>query len=593
MAFRRGAGLFPLPQITVSTPCSSRSRRIQQRSRRNVAAAHLTNNAITALNKLHSSYNSRFPTRNYSPNFSKHTLRAVSHVKTCAQRFVSRIAPSFSTASRDDISSLQDTCDLTSATYANNTNSLPLDANHVSLPNEPGGVDLLSVFPPDLAQRYASPDPSLFRAESDRPQARSVRLVKSDGDYARIITRMSTLGMVTFTTTPIVVNGVFATPKSNGAQRLVVDGRPVNAVFEPSPKVELPTPDLLSKLETRPDQKFFVAKADLDNYYHRLKVPTWMHPYFALPKVRAGAVGQGATFGHDTFIYPCCTTLPMGWSHAAFLAQEAHEHIVNTKTSLSPRDRIERHRDAQLNRTRHMIYIDDCMMLGLDPDEIRRLQVEYARVMEEVGLPTKPSKEVLPSANGVECLGLWVHGTDMTTGVHPDKLHRLTLRTQSLINVGQCTGEDLARIVGHWSWAFLARRSAFSIFNAVYRFIEVAGKKRFDIWPTVARELTMAADLSILLFALLDAPWADTTVATDACMTGIGVTAAQCAEVDLQQLALLPVPNFNIPSEVDRTPRCHRYLRVHNGEQSFPVVGIIPNTSTFWNFELWTLVSVG
>ena len=63
----------------------------------------------------------------------------------------------------------------------------------------------------------------------------------------------------------------------------------------------------------------------------------------------------------------------------------------------------------------------------------------------------------------------------------------------------------------------------------------------------------MAADLSILLFARLDAPWADTTVATDACMTGIGVTAAQCSEVDLQKLALLPVPDFNIPSEVDRT----------------------------------------
>ena len=68
-----------------------------------------------------------------------------------------------------------------------------------------------------------------------------------------------------------------------------------------------------------------------------------------------------------------------------------------------------------------------------------------------------------------------------------------------ILEVGQCTGEDLARIVGPWSWAFLARRSAFSIFNDAYRFIEVAGKKRIDIWLTLARELTIAADLSIVL----------------------------------------------------------------------------------------------
>ena len=73
--------------------------------------------------------------------------------------------------------------------------------------------------------------------------------------------------MVAFTQDPKVVNGLFGTPKSDGKLRLVSDGRRVNSVFADSPEVELPTPDLLSKLEAEPGKTIFVAKSDLDNFY--------------------------------------------------------------------------------------------------------------------------------------------------------------------------------------------------------------------------------------------------------------------------------------------------------------------------------------
>ena len=131
--------------------------------------------------------------------------------------------------------------------------------------------------------------------------------------------------MVEFTTEPKCVNGVFATPKSDGMQRLVVDGRPANARFAPSPSMELPTPDLLAKLEVPEEETLYVAKSDLDNFYHRLRLPKWLRPYFALPPVRAGDIGLDG-FAPDALVYPCCTTLPMGWSHSAYLAQAAHEY---------------------------------------------------------------------------------------------------------------------------------------------------------------------------------------------------------------------------------------------------------------------------
>ena len=54
-------------------------------------------------------------------------------------------------------------------------------------------------------------------------------------------------------------------------------------------------------------------------------MPAAWHPYFALPPVKAGDIGSDIGYGSDTLVYPCITTLPMGFSHAVYLAQAAHE----------------------------------------------------------------------------------------------------------------------------------------------------------------------------------------------------------------------------------------------------------------------------
>ena len=103
--------------------------------------------------------------------------------------------------------------------------------------------------------------------------------------------------MIEFTDRPRVVCGVFAVPKDSSSDRFIIDARPANCVFsEPNPVV-LPTPDLLSKLAVDSSKPLFVAKVDLDTFYHRLRLPVWMRPFFALPPVRAGDFGVGSVFG--------------------------------------------------------------------------------------------------------------------------------------------------------------------------------------------------------------------------------------------------------------------------------------------------------
>ena len=173
MAAVRGAGgLFPLPMVEPPHTTSSRSRRVQQRARRAHASTELANSAIRALNCLHASFASHAhsQTRNLAHTYPAYTLRAVAHVQSCAERFVSRLAPC-STDSSDDWLVFRDPSGLSFPAYTNITESLPLSADLVSLPAEPGSARLLDILPPDIARMYAQPNPDLFRPVGERPAA--------------------------------------------------------------------------------------------------------------------------------------------------------------------------------------------------------------------------------------------------------------------------------------------------------------------------------------------------------------------------------------------------------------------------------------
>lgn len=260
---------------------------------------------------------------------------------------------------------------------------------------------------PALAAHYAQPNPALLRAAADRPRAPRTRLAGEQSEWCALIRRLASKSMVVFTTRPAVICGAFGTPKSppGSGIRFIIDARPANALFVEPPHVELPTPDLLARLVTdgRADRKLFVAKVDLDNFYHRIRIPAWLQRYMALPPVLASDVGLAAQYGANTRIYPCCTTLPMGWSHSVFLAQAAHENIVNhICPSLQPADRITAHTDLRVDRVRHQISIDDLNIFGPTREAVRAAQNEYVGAIRGVTrLVVKDPKVVAPTEHGV------------------------------------------------------------------------------------------------------------------------------------------------------------------------------------------------
>ena len=393
----------------------------------------------------------------------------------------------------------------------------------MSLPAAAGTADLLSVLPPQLSATYAAPEHLLRPLDQVRPASRVFMCSRTE--YAALVSRMLERGMLHFTSSPRVVNGLFAVEKGEGMQRLIIDARPVNALMVDSPYVDLPSPDLITNFSVPAGSTLYAAKVDLDNFYHRLRLPPAWWPYFALPPVRAGDFALPG-FPPDSLVWPCCTTLPMGFSHSVFLAQAAHEFIIDSRTSLRAVDRVTRRGDFRLDRMRHSVYIDDTHWLCLDdPSIIQRALDEYCAVMADANLPAKPSKVVAPTASGVECLGLWVDGERGDIGLAAPKLQRLILGTRRLLDLGYATGRQVARLVGSWTWAMLVRRPALAIFSAVYRFAAVAGRRRFRLWPSVVRELSVAVGVAPLLHFSLRSPWFPHVVAVDASEIGQGVVA--------------------------------------------------------------------
>ena len=431
---------------------------------------------------------------------------------------------------------------------------MPLIASRVSLPSRVGSVDLTAILPPELRQRYADPnhilrDPSIL-SSADTAPIRGGKVHGSHAEYVALVQRLLALGMVAPVLRPVIINGLFCVPKEGESLRLIIDARGANDLFVEPPKVELPTPDLLTRLVADPSRPLYTAKADIDNYYHRLRLPCWMRRLFALPPVKASEVGlsgpclvdgQSIVFSPDDLIYPACVTMPMGWSHSVFAAQRAHEYVIDSHTSLRREDRIDSAHDLLINRVRHAIYIDDMSFFGHDLSDISHALDEYVHVVDSIDLLVKRSKLIRPTIEPVECIGLEIDGRRHTIGVSPHKLHALQHDTSRLVARQYVSGLELSALIGKWTWGALIARPALSTFSAVYRFIECARHRVFRLWPTVIRELDVISGLAPLLYSSLTAPVAPRVVASDASERGCGVCARRLVDSDVDFISSPPI----------------------------------------------------
>ena len=454
--------------------------------------------------------------------------------------------------------------------YAATQTPIPLVADKVSLPDAAATVDLLSLLPPHARQLYSDPSnffsPHYSSSRSFTSSATEARHFCSRGEYILLLRRLYQKGMIGFTHHPKVVNGLFGVEKDESSIRLIIDARPANERFVDPPHVELPTPSTLAALHVPPSASLFVAKIDLSNFYHQLRLPDAWTPYFCLPSINseeARSIGMPSNFfcSHTSFIYPMCLTLPMGFSHAVALAQLVHEHVLYSCGALAKSDNILNLSAPLLDHPLHLLYIDDNVLLDTDH---QRLSSVYHRVLSaysRAGLAINPKKILPPTDKPVEVLGILVNGAHCTLSVSPQRIIDLLRSTYSALVTSRLTGSQMRHLIGSWTWALLLRRPSLSALRHAYHFIEVAAsnhRRRFSLWKSVARELIVLCGLVPFLSVSLRQPIINTVVATDACCSGGAVVVSPPSSSSYLSRMLWPLtigkPDECVPTILTSSP---------------------------------------
>ena len=432
----------------------------------------------------------------------------------------------------------------------------PIICDRVALPSQLANLPILQYLPEQSRLLYAEENPVLIMpdhmasrrvgewgAENSRPRM-GARVHGQHSEYIKLIKRMLAIGMVTLTDShPREINGIFTVKKDDDHDRLIIDARYANLWFMEPPKTALPTPAHVTQLKLAEDEQLLMGKADISNYYHHLRLPEWLQTFLALPSLTAAELGL--TDCHPSCeLWPCCTTLPMGWSHSVRIAQLIHENILyqphgDLPAALRPEDNILNIRHPDIVRPLHALYIDDSIVFGLasDPVGAREQYDRMLRAYAAVGLPVKESKCTRPDAvRTVTALGMDVNGEDGTISVSAERHHRMIMATLHLLWKRQVTGHALSVVIGLWTWNLLLRRPALSVLKCSYSFVEKHRWATAELWPSVRRELVALIGLAPLLHTSLRHQWWSSTVASDASTTKAGVVATEFVETLVQRL---------------------------------------------------------
>jgi hypothetical protein len=124
--------------------------------------------------------------------------------------------------------------------------SVWLDPEALSLPEEgvAGTASFLELLPESIRTRYE--DSREFVRDAEEEECPRPFLGVVPGKYLELISFLERNQLIILQREkPRVVNGIFAVPKEETRQRLIVDARPANTVLRPHPRCGYPTQEKL------------------------------------------------------------------------------------------------------------------------------------------------------------------------------------------------------------------------------------------------------------------------------------------------------------------------------------------------------------
>ena len=279
--------------------------------------------------------------------------------------------------------------------------------------------------------------------------------------------------------------GVFFVRKKNNKQRLIFDTRILNDKLIDPPKTDLPSADAFTRVAIDGSHPFLMGSGDLANAFYTLGVPDSLARMFTLPAVEASKCDvrkvDDIVLRPGDKVVPYLTVLPMGWSWALHFCQQVMNHAINT----SGIERIQIISDK--GKPVHLRDPDDIACAGYVGNfAVIETSLERVDAGLRIGLTVH---EECAASHHAEFVGLTFNGIRGTVRIKPSRIAKLQGSIDELLMRNVASGELLQLLMGHITWAIMARREALSILNACYGFIHQFGQEPQRLWPRVRIEL--------------------------------------------------------------------------------------------------------
>ena len=160
-----------------------------------------------------------------------------------------------------------------------------------------------------------------------------------------------------------------------------------------------------------------------------------------------------------------------------------------------------------------VVYVDNEVFISDSPGVG---SADRKKAFDSLGALGLPFHEIQDDQRVVNNIGLELDGNAATCRLSSVKRWRLRLAERAIRRRPFLSGAQLEVLIGHFTFAMLLNRPTLSIFRAVYDFIRKCYHSVRRLWPSVVRELRLAAGTLSFLEVRWNLPWSTGVCCADA-----------------------------------------------------------------------------
>ena len=185
----------------------------------------------------------------------------------------------------------------------------------------------------------------------------------------------------------------------------------------------------------------------------------------------------------------------------------------------------------------HFMYVDNIGILTRNRDHAKQALDDARRDFEKDRLVLH---EIGVHEAGGRALGWDVDGRELCTRASPERFGLVRQAVKALLSRRKVSGWQVEALLGHATFVCLLRRETLSIFHTVYRFIASCYHKFEPLWDGTRAELESFVGLMVFIEADWTRPWMPVVYASDASLSGYGVSESVWAKESVAEVGRVP-----------------------------------------------------